>query len=229
MNKKHLLLLSVIGDGPLAMRVHAFLDRHGFINFGVYKQLEPLPGTCVAENVDSVVLGWHNFEWIVFFPVLFPTYIWGRRMMPPPPLYFHLHRPPYIVFLSSHHIPMTLQPGYSLRSPKLCCPPDSFISYPFEHPHFYDLQCIFLCLLQWPCLCPIHQCRSCHCPLPLLLDLHVHFSVAQHPRHTFPVLPWKACLCLLVLIITVTFVDSSKYQNFIFRSYTVYNRFNLTS
>ncbi len=25
------------------MRVHAYLERHGFINFGVFKRLEPLP------------------------------------------------------------------------------------------------------------------------------------------------------------------------------------------
>jgi lysine-specific histone demethylase 1 len=30
-------------DGPLVMRVHAFLERHGFINFGVFKRLKPLP------------------------------------------------------------------------------------------------------------------------------------------------------------------------------------------
>ncbi|KAI0217663.1 Lysine-specific histone demethylase 1A [Lamellibrachia satsuma] len=38
-------------DGPLAMRVHAFLDRHGFINFGVYKQLEPLPTKKVGRII----------------------------------------------------------------------------------------------------------------------------------------------------------------------------------
>ncbi|XP_035207347.1 lysine-specific histone demethylase 1A-like [Stegodyphus dumicola] len=30
-------------DGPLVMRVHAFLERHGFINFGVFKRLKMLP------------------------------------------------------------------------------------------------------------------------------------------------------------------------------------------
>lgn len=32
------------GDGPLVMRIHAYLDRFGFINFGVFKRLKPLPG-----------------------------------------------------------------------------------------------------------------------------------------------------------------------------------------
>ncbi|KAK3097833.1 hypothetical protein FSP39_013611 [Pinctada imbricata] len=31
-------------DGPLVMRVHAYLERFGYINFGVYKRLKPLPG-----------------------------------------------------------------------------------------------------------------------------------------------------------------------------------------
>ncbi|XP_052087644.1 lysine-specific histone demethylase 1A-like [Mytilus californianus] len=30
-------------DGPLVMRVHAYLERFGFINFGVFKRLKPLP------------------------------------------------------------------------------------------------------------------------------------------------------------------------------------------
>lgn len=30
-------------DGPLVMRTHAFLERHGFINFGAFKRLKPLP------------------------------------------------------------------------------------------------------------------------------------------------------------------------------------------
>lgn len=27
-------------DGPLVMRIHAFLERHGFINFGIFKRLK---------------------------------------------------------------------------------------------------------------------------------------------------------------------------------------------
>ena len=30
-------------DKPLVLRVHAFLERHGYINFGIYKRLKPLP------------------------------------------------------------------------------------------------------------------------------------------------------------------------------------------
>ncbi|XP_078001401.1 lysine-specific histone demethylase 1A-like [Glandiceps talaboti] len=30
-------------DGPLVMRVHAYLERHGYISFGVHKRLKPLP------------------------------------------------------------------------------------------------------------------------------------------------------------------------------------------
>lgn len=26
------------------MRIHAYLERHGLINFGIYKRLDPLPG-----------------------------------------------------------------------------------------------------------------------------------------------------------------------------------------
>jgi lysine-specific histone demethylase 1 len=27
-------------DGPLVMRIHAFLERHGFINFGIFKRFK---------------------------------------------------------------------------------------------------------------------------------------------------------------------------------------------
>merc|ERR1719187_866768 len=30
-------------DKPLVLRVHAFLERHGYINFGIYKRKKPLP------------------------------------------------------------------------------------------------------------------------------------------------------------------------------------------
>ena len=45
-----------------------------------------------------------------------------------------------------------------------------------------------MCLLQHPCLCPVHEWRSYRCPVHLPLDLHVHFPVAQHFRHSLPVL-----------------------------------------
>ena len=30
-------------DKPLVQRVHAFLERHGYINFGIYRRTQPLP------------------------------------------------------------------------------------------------------------------------------------------------------------------------------------------
>lgn len=39
-------------DGPLVMRVHAYLERHGLINFGVYKRLEPVP----AKKTGKVIV-----------------------------------------------------------------------------------------------------------------------------------------------------------------------------
>lgn len=39
-------------DGPLVMRVHAFLERHGFINFGVYKRLKMVP----VKKVGKVII-----------------------------------------------------------------------------------------------------------------------------------------------------------------------------
>lgn len=39
-------------DGPLVMRVHAYLERYGFINFGVYKRLKMLP----VKKVGKVII-----------------------------------------------------------------------------------------------------------------------------------------------------------------------------
>ena len=46
-----------------------------------------------------------------------------------------------------------------------------------------------LCLLQCPCICPVHQCRSYRCPVYIPLHLHVHFPIEQHSRHSLPVVP----------------------------------------
>ena len=50
----------------------------------------------------------------------------------PSPLYFHYHRPPsYVVFLSSHHMPIPLQPSFLYflcAFPHFRCPSYSFIS-----------------------------------------------------------------------------------------------------
>ncbi|XP_054724533.1 lysine-specific histone demethylase 1A-like [Uloborus diversus] len=39
-------------DGPLVMRIHAFLERYGFINFGVYKRLKMPP----VKKVGKVII-----------------------------------------------------------------------------------------------------------------------------------------------------------------------------
>ena len=41
-------------DGPLVKRVHDFLERQGFINFGVFKRLKPLP---VRKHGRVIVIG----------------------------------------------------------------------------------------------------------------------------------------------------------------------------
>lgn len=37
-------------DTVLARRIHAFLERHGFINFGVFKRLKPLPTKKIRQG-----------------------------------------------------------------------------------------------------------------------------------------------------------------------------------
>ena len=44
-------------------------------------------------------------------------------------------------------------------------------------------------VLQCPCFWPLHQCWSYRCPIHLPLDIHVHFSTAQHSRHSLLLLP----------------------------------------
>lgn len=39
-------------DAPLVKRVHAFLERNGFINFGVFKRIKPLP----AKKYGKVIV-----------------------------------------------------------------------------------------------------------------------------------------------------------------------------
>lgn len=41
-------------DGPLVMRIHAFLERHGFFNFGVFKRLKALP---VKKHGRVIIIG----------------------------------------------------------------------------------------------------------------------------------------------------------------------------
>ena len=113
----------------------------------------------------------------------------------PSPLYCHYHRPPsHVVFISFHHMSIPLQHSFLYFLSDYLhfrCPSYSFISdlvqlrnseHPSYRSQFCDLQCIFLCPLQHPCLCSVHQCWSVHLPL----DLHVHYPVAQHSRHSLP-------------------------------------------
>ncbi|XP_023709378.1 lysine-specific histone demethylase 1A [Cryptotermes secundus] len=41
-------------DGPLVMRIHAFLERHGFINFGIFKRFKSLPA---KKHGKVIVIG----------------------------------------------------------------------------------------------------------------------------------------------------------------------------
>ncbi|KAK0056688.1 lysine-specific histone demethylase 1A [Biomphalaria pfeifferi] len=41
-------------DGQLVLRVHAFLERYSFINFGIYKRLKPLPA---KKNCKVIIIG----------------------------------------------------------------------------------------------------------------------------------------------------------------------------
>lgn len=38
-------------DPVLTRRIHAFLERHGFINFGVFKRLKPIPEKKIGKVV----------------------------------------------------------------------------------------------------------------------------------------------------------------------------------
>ncbi len=48
-------------DVPLALRVHAFLNRHGYINFGIYKRTKPLESKKTTGKVIIIgagIAGW---------------------------------------------------------------------------------------------------------------------------------------------------------------------------
>ena len=91
-------------------------------------------------------------------------------------MYFHYHRPPsYVVFLSSHHMPIPLQP--------------SFLYFMCDFPHFRCHSYSYISDLQRTCLCPVLQCWSYHCSVHLPLDLYLHSPVAQHSWHSLQVLP----------------------------------------
>lgn len=45
-------LMSFSGDTVLVHRVHSYLERHGLINFGIYKRVKPLP----SKKVENIFL-----------------------------------------------------------------------------------------------------------------------------------------------------------------------------
>ena len=104
--------------------------------------------------------------------------------------------PSYAVLLPSDHMSTpTSFLDFLCDFPHFLCPAYSFISdlvqlrntaHPSQHSHLCDLQFIFLCLLQCPCLCPVHQCWSYHCSVHLPLDLHVHSPAHNTPDTLFP-------------------------------------------
>lgn len=66
-------VLCYLGDGPLVMRVHAYLERFGYINFGVFKRLKPLPGNTFSRitlNLNALnvkIIGFQNQKQNIFF------------------------------------------------------------------------------------------------------------------------------------------------------------------
>ncbi|KAJ8723258.1 hypothetical protein PYW08_003170 [Mythimna loreyi] len=44
------------GDPALVMRTHAFLDRHGFINYGIYERITPIPSPPKGKQRPKVII-----------------------------------------------------------------------------------------------------------------------------------------------------------------------------
>ncbi|CAG9787698.1 unnamed protein product [Diatraea saccharalis] len=44
------------GDPALVMRTHAFLERHGFINYGIYERITPIPGPQKGKQRPKVII-----------------------------------------------------------------------------------------------------------------------------------------------------------------------------
>ncbi|KPJ06805.1 hypothetical protein RR48_11852 [Papilio machaon] len=43
-------------DPPLVMRAHAFLERHGFINYGIYERITPIPSPPKGKQRPKVII-----------------------------------------------------------------------------------------------------------------------------------------------------------------------------
>ena len=104
------------------------------------------------------------------------------------------------VFLSPKHMPIPLQPSFLnflCDFPHFRCPSYSFIYYcPASQLRTFVVAFSILrppisfpVPSAMPMPLPVHQCWSYHCYAHLLLDLHLHSPVAQHSRHSLPVLP----------------------------------------
>ena len=130
-----------------------------------------------------------------------PSSLSSSSLSIPSPLYFHYHRPPsYAVFLSSHHMPIPLQPCFLYflcDFPHFRCPLilSFLISYSFVTPHIH--RSILISATSNFFSCAFFNAHvsaptsvlvlPLFCNLPL--DLHVHSTVAQHYGHSFAVLP----------------------------------------
>lgn len=44
------------GDPALVMRTHAFLERHGFINYGIYERTTPIPTPPKGKQRPKVII-----------------------------------------------------------------------------------------------------------------------------------------------------------------------------
>ena len=130
----------------------------------------------------------------------------------PSPLYFNFHRPPsHVLFLSSHHMPIPLQPyflNFLSDFPTFVVPLilSFLILSSCVTPHIHRICSIvisatsnlFPCaFFNAACLCHVHRCRSYHCPVHLPLDLHVHFSVWYNTPYTLIQFLYPLCtLCV---------------------------------
>lgn len=49
-----MFLMCSTGDTVLVHRVHSYLERHGLINFGIYKRIKPLP---IKKTGKVIIIG----------------------------------------------------------------------------------------------------------------------------------------------------------------------------